>query len=63
MLQIRAVEGVGVQEDRDGLIERDAMFRGIGLRLPRIPLEHQFSIYVTLTRFDSDVSKFTCAGP
>jgi hypothetical protein len=45
MLQVRAVEGVRIQKDRDSVIKRDGVFRGIGLGLPRVPLEHLFSIY------------------
>ena len=45
MLQVRAVECVGIQEDRHGIVERDAVFRRVGLGLPRVPLEHVFSIY------------------
>jgi hypothetical protein len=45
VLQVRAVECVGIQEDRHGLVERDAVFRRVGLGLPRVPLEHLFSIY------------------
>ena len=46
MRQVRAVEGVGVDKDRHGLIEGDAVFLRVGLGLPRVPLEHDFSIYV-----------------
>jgi hypothetical protein len=45
VLQIGAVEGFGIQEDRHGIVERDAVFRGVDLGLPRVPLEHLFSIY------------------
>src|ERR1700741_2156617 len=45
MLQVRAIECVGIQEDRHGVVERDAVFRRVGLGLPRVPLEHLFSIY------------------
>jgi hypothetical protein len=45
MLQVRAVQGIGVEKDRHGLVERDAVFRRVGLGLARVPLEHLFSIY------------------
>jgi hypothetical protein len=45
MLQVRAVERVRIQKDRDSVVERDAVFRRVGLGLPRVPLEHLFSIY------------------
>jgi hypothetical protein len=40
MLQVWAVEGVGIHEDRHGVVKRDAVFRRVGLGLPRVPLEH-----------------------
>lgn len=46
MLQVRAVQRVRVEKDRDGLVKRDAVLVRVGLRLPRIPLKHEFSIYV-----------------
>src|SRR5713101_9826179 len=49
MLQVCAVEGLGIEEDRHGVIERHAVFRRVGLGLPRVPLEHVFSIYGMLT--------------
>jgi hypothetical protein len=44
-LHVCAVEGLGIEEDRHGVIERHAVFRRVGLSLPRVPLEHVFSIY------------------
>jgi hypothetical protein len=35
-----------IEKDRHGLIKRDAVFVRVGLGLSRIPLEHEFSIYV-----------------
>ncbi len=40
VLQVRAIERVGIQEDGHGVVERDAVLRGVGLSLPRVPLEH-----------------------
>jgi integrase len=45
VLQVEAVECVGIQEDRHGVVKRDAVLRRVGLGLPRVPLEHVFSIY------------------
>ena len=45
MLQVRAIECLGIQEDGHRVLERDAVLRRVGLGLPRIPLEHLFSIY------------------
>jgi len=45
VLEVRAVQGVGVEEDRHSVVERHAVFRRVGLGLPRVPLEHTFSIY------------------
>ena len=45
VLQVRAIERVGIQEDGHGVVERDAVLRRVGLGLPRVPLEHLFSIY------------------
>jgi hypothetical protein len=45
VLQVWAVECVGIQEDRHGVVEQDAVFRRVGLSLPRVPFEHLFSIY------------------
>ena len=39
-------EGVGVEEDAQGIAETDAMLIRVGLRLPWIPVEHEFSIYL-----------------
>jgi hypothetical protein len=44
MLQVRAVQSIGVEKDGHGLVERDAVFRRVGIGLPRIPLEHN-SVY------------------
>src|SRR5690242_4874452 len=53
----KAIERVGIQEHRQGLVERDAVFRRVGFGLSRIPLEHLLSIYgiadlMTRTRSD-----------
>ena len=45
VLQVWAAKGVGVEEDRHGVVERHTVFRRVGLGLPRVPLEHVFSIY------------------
>ena len=45
VLQIRAIECLGIQEDRHSVLEGDAVLRRVGLSLPRVPLEHWFSIY------------------
>jgi hypothetical protein len=43
---IRAIERVRVKKNGDGFVKRDTVLVRVGLRLPRIPLEHAFSIYV-----------------
>ena len=40
VLQVRAIERVGIQEDGHRVVERDAVLRRVGLSLPRVPLEH-----------------------
>lgn len=45
MLQVRAVERLGIEEDGHGVSERDAVLRRVGLGLSRVPLERAFSIY------------------
>jgi hypothetical protein len=45
VLQVRAIECLGIQEDRHSVLEGDAVLRRVGLSLPRVPLEHWFSIY------------------
>ena len=45
VLQVRAIERLGIQEDGHGLVEGDAVLRRVGLSLPRVPREHLFSIY------------------
>jgi hypothetical protein len=37
VLQVRAVERLGIQEDRRGVIERDAVLRRVALALSRLP--------------------------
>jgi hypothetical protein len=34
VLQVTAVESLGIQEDAHGVVERDAVFRRVGLGLP-----------------------------
>src|SRR5439155_192954 len=45
VLQVWAVQSTGVEKDGHGLVERDPVFRRVGLGLSRVPLEHPFSIY------------------
>ena len=45
VLEVWAIKRLGIQEDGHGVVERDAVFRRVGLGLPRVPLEHLFSIY------------------
>ena len=45
MLEIPAVQAIGIEKDGHGIVERDAVLRRVGLGLPRVPLEHLFSIY------------------
>lgn len=45
MLHVSAIERVGIQKDGDGGFKGDAVLRRVGHRLPRVPLEHAFSIY------------------
>jgi hypothetical protein len=45
VLQVRAIECLGIEEHGHGVLERDAVLRRVGPGLPRIPLEHAFSIY------------------
>jgi hypothetical protein len=39
VLQVRAIECLGIQKDGHGVVERDAVLRRVGLGLPRVPLE------------------------
>jgi hypothetical protein len=45
VLEVGAIECLGIQEDRHGVLKRDAMLRRVGLSLPRVPLQHAFRIY------------------
>jgi hypothetical protein len=63
MRNVRAVQCLGIQEDRHGEIEADAMLLRVGNGLSRIPLEHQLSIYgmsgaLVGTAFNSRPSAF-----
>jgi len=40
MLEVGTVQCIGIDEEGDRFIERDAVFVRVGRRLPRIPLEH-----------------------
>jgi hypothetical protein len=40
VLQVWAVERVGIEEDGHGVVERDVVLRRVGLSLSRVPLEH-----------------------
>jgi len=46
VLQIRTVQGIGVEKDRDSVIESDAVFVRVDLGFQWVPLEHAFSIYL-----------------
>jgi hypothetical protein len=45
MLQVGAVERIGIEKDGHSIVERDTVLCRVGLRLSWIPLEHAFSIY------------------
>jgi hypothetical protein len=45
VLHLRAIQRRTVKKDRHGVVERDAVFRRVGLGLSRVPLEHLLSIY------------------
>jgi hypothetical protein len=45
MRTVWTVHGFGIEEDCHGEGEADAVLLRVGRGLPRIPLEHQFSIY------------------
>ncbi len=53
VLQVRAIECLVIQEDRHGVLKRDAVLRRVGLSLPRVSLEHAFSIYEMRCPLDS----------
>ena len=44
--QVGTVEGIGIEKDSHGLIEGDAMLLRVGVRLSRVPIEDDLSIYV-----------------
>jgi hypothetical protein len=50
VLQVWAVERVGIEEDGHGVVERDVVLRRVGLSLSRVPPEHLFSIYEIMSR-------------
>src|SRR5215208_3477661 len=45
MLQVRAVERLGIEKDGHSVIEGDAVLRRADLGISLVPLEHAFSIY------------------
>lgn len=60
VLQIRTIQGIGVEKNSDGVIEADAVLIRVGLRLPWIPLEHDFSIYLISLRRTLGVVRVEC---